>query len=184
MRQTILFHTSDGTLDSTCFCALAPDLINSNAGAAILKITYGWTVTSNEDPLVSRMKQALRLTKEMVQPGKWLVEIFPLLRFVPAWMPGVGFKHKAIKARHHIAGMEYVPFKWAKEQIVRDSRSDHNLFVTDSLGVSLPIRKLVITLSCSLQWVSILMAVDHSIRKKKIISCGVVMRCTQVAPTL
>jgi hypothetical protein len=131
VRLTILFHTSDGTLGSTSFCALAADLINSNAGSAILKIAYGWTVTSNEDPLVSRMKKAFRISEEMVQPGKWLVEIFPLLRFVPAWMPGAGFKRKAIKARQHLAGMEGVPFKWAKEQIVRDSFfTDLDLFLT------------------------------------------------------
>jgi hypothetical protein len=49
------------------------DFIQSNAGAVILKITYGWTVISNDDPLVLFMEGALRIGAESVQPGTWLV---------------------------------------------------------------------------------------------------------------
>jgi hypothetical protein len=95
------------------------DFIQSNAGAVILKITYGWTVISNDDPLVLFMEEALRIGAESVQPGRWLVEILPLLRFVPAWMPGAGFKRQATWMRERMRNIEQFPFNWTKEQIVR-----------------------------------------------------------------
>jgi hypothetical protein len=75
---------------------VAADLINSNAGAVILKIAYGWTVTSNDDQLVNFLKEAALVSGQMLQPGRWLVEIFPLLRFVPAWVPGAEFNAKPL----------------------------------------------------------------------------------------
>jgi hypothetical protein len=65
------------------------------------------------------MEEGIRVTGEMARPGKWLVEFFPLLRFVPAWAPGAGFKRKAAWAKARLSGIQHVPFKWAKEQIVR-----------------------------------------------------------------
>jgi len=85
-------------------------------GAVILKIAYGWSVTSNDDRLVNFLDEGLVLGGELSQPG-WLVEIFPLLRFVPAWMPGAGFKRRAAWVRQRMANLELFPFNWAKEQI-------------------------------------------------------------------
>jgi hypothetical protein len=69
------------------------------------------------------MEEGLSLGGEMAQPGKWLVEIIPMLRFVPAWMPGAGFKRRAAWARERLFGLDRIPFNWAKEQIVRPFRS-------------------------------------------------------------
>lgn len=88
-----------------------------NSSAVVLKIAYGWTVTSNDDPLVTFMEEALRLLGEMLQPGMWLVESFPLLRFIPAWVPGAGFKRRAIWVRERLTGIDRFPFNWAKEKI-------------------------------------------------------------------
>jgi len=88
-----------------------------NAGAVVLKITYGWTVTSNDDKLVKFMEEAIHVVTELILPGKWLVEILPLLRFVPAWIPGAEFKRKAIRARERLRGLDLFPFNWTKEQI-------------------------------------------------------------------
>ncbi|KIM82350.1 hypothetical protein PILCRDRAFT_8150 [Piloderma croceum F 1598] len=88
-----------------------------NAGAVILKITYGWTVISNDDPLVLFMEEGLHIGAEITQPGRWLVEILPLLRFVPAWMPGAGFKRRAAWMRERMSNIDLFPFNWAKEQI-------------------------------------------------------------------
>jgi hypothetical protein len=157
--------------------------MNSNAGAVILKITYGWTVTSNDDQLVNYMKEGLRIVTEIVQPGRWLVEILPLLRFVPTWVPGAGFQRKAAYAKQRLTHIESFPFDWTKEQIVRYGFAiDYNLLVTDS--VLLSPRNLGITLTRSSQWVFVLTVTNHPVQTKKTSSGGVVPPCTQVAPIL
>jgi cytochrome P450 len=63
------------------------------------------------------MEEAICIATELVRPGRWLVEILPLLRFVPAWMPGAEFKRKATRTRERLRGLDLFPFNWTKEQI-------------------------------------------------------------------
>lgn len=90
-----------------------------NAGAVILKITYGWTVSDNNDLLVNTMEEAARITAGLYHPGKWLVEFIPWLRFLPSWAPGAGFKRKASQIKERMKGIDQTGFNWTKEQIVR-----------------------------------------------------------------
>ncbi|KZT21317.1 cytochrome P450 [Neolentinus lepideus HHB14362 ss-1] len=88
-----------------------------NSGAIILKVAYGWTVDSMDDYFVSLMEEAFQIVVEASRPGKYLVEAFPPLRFVPAWVPGARFKRDAQEYRHALSKVESVPHAWAKEQI-------------------------------------------------------------------
>ncbi|TFK48195.1 cytochrome P450 [Heliocybe sulcata] len=88
-----------------------------NAGGIILKVAYGWTVEGNDDYFVSLMEEAFQLSAEINAPGKWLVDAFPLLRFVPTWFPGARFKREAERYRGRMSEVESVPHKWAKKRI-------------------------------------------------------------------
>lgn len=88
------------------------------SAAIILKIAYGWTVKGNDDYIIQLINQAFRLSSSLHGPGKFLVDVFPWLRFIPAWVPGAGFKRKAAKLRQTMEQLERIPFQWAKEQIV------------------------------------------------------------------
>jgi hypothetical protein len=69
---------------------------------------------------VKLINDVFRLSSAAQGPGKYLVDVFPWLRFVPAWMPGAGFKRKAAYLRQTMARVERIPFQWAKEQVVSD----------------------------------------------------------------
>ncbi|KAF9260207.1 cytochrome P450 [Marasmius fiardii PR-910] len=88
-----------------------------NAGSVILEIAYGWPVKGEDDYLVSLMKESFELQAQLVQPGRWLVDTFPLLRFIPSWFPGGSFHHKARESREKLAPVDQFPHNWAKEQI-------------------------------------------------------------------
>jgi len=45
------------------------------------------------------------------------VEFMPLLRFVPDWFPGAGFKRVAQDAKPRLGRIESEPFKWAEKNI-------------------------------------------------------------------
>ncbi|KIK79440.1 hypothetical protein PAXRUDRAFT_280461 [Paxillus rubicundulus Ve08.2h10] len=91
--------------------------IRRAAGGTILKVTYGWTVADKDDFFVSLMEQSFAIVSEIMKPGRWLVEVFPLLRFVPSWFPGAGFKRKAAVWREQLSEVDRKPYAWAKAQL-------------------------------------------------------------------
>lgn len=83
-----------------------------------MKIAYGWTVTGDDDELLKIIAEGIEIFTATSQPGRWLVETIPWLRFVPSWFPGAEFKRKAAHNRERMRRIDVIPFKWTKEQIV------------------------------------------------------------------
>jgi hypothetical protein len=61
---------------------------------------------------------ALEQFSDAVAPGAFLVDVFPLLRYVPSWVPGAGFKKKAREWRQNYRDMAEVPHKLVKQRMV------------------------------------------------------------------
>jgi len=55
---------------------------------------------------------------QATQPGRFLVDVFPWLRFVPEWFPGAGWKKTAREWRRLSDQMFNAGYEWALEQIV------------------------------------------------------------------
>ncbi|KAF8637288.1 hypothetical protein AX17_002927 [Amanita inopinata Kibby_2008] len=91
--------------------------LRQNAGAIILRLAYGWNVNELNDRFVVLMEQAFFNASHATQPGRWLVDVFPILRFVPAWFPGAGFRRTAEEYKKQMHLTEETPFAWVKEQI-------------------------------------------------------------------
>ncbi|OQE21680.1 hypothetical protein PENSTE_c011G00749 [Penicillium steckii] len=69
------------------------DHIRTEAGAFILKITYGYNIEPHgEDPLVSLADLALQQFSNAIVPGAWLVDMIPALKYIPEWFPGANFR--------------------------------------------------------------------------------------------
>lgn len=64
------------------------------------------------------MVEAVEIGDQISKPGRWLVNFLPWLRFIPAWVPGAGFKRAAADYKKRLSRIDEVPFAWAKEQIV------------------------------------------------------------------
>ncbi|KAF8630710.1 hypothetical protein AX15_002762 [Amanita polypyramis BW_CC] len=91
--------------------------VRRNAGAIILNVAYGWQVTSSDDYFVHLMEEAFSIHNAINKPSGWLVEFFPLLRFLPSWFPGNNYKRKAAFFRDRMWQIDNKPHHWAKEQI-------------------------------------------------------------------
>ncbi|KAF8626110.1 hypothetical protein AX17_006606 [Amanita inopinata Kibby_2008] len=91
--------------------------VRRNAGAIILNVAYGWQVTSNGDYFVRLMEEAFFIHNSMNKPSGWLVEFFPILRFLPSWFPGNNFKRKAALFKGRMWAIDNVPHRWAKDRI-------------------------------------------------------------------
>ncbi|KAF8868368.1 cytochrome P450 [Infundibulicybe gibba] len=100
--------------------------IRRNAGAVILKVAYGYQVDSDNDKFVRGIEEGFRAsaTSGVSVPGKYLVESFPILRFLPSWFPGASFKTTAKRLGQRMAAMERAPFEWAQKNIATGNYVD------------------------------------------------------------
>ena len=86
-----------------------------------MKITYGIDVKESGDPYISTAEVTLSGIAEAGVIGAFWVDIFPLLRFVPSWVPGAGFQKKAARWKVALITMTEKPFQYVKEQLVKIS---------------------------------------------------------------
>jgi hypothetical protein len=60
-----------------------PALIRANFGRTIIKIMYGIDVGDEESEYISLPEKVLEQINELGQPGRYLVDLFPIRKNVP-----------------------------------------------------------------------------------------------------
>ncbi|KAJ5665051.1 uncharacterized protein N7477_007499 [Penicillium maclennaniae] len=109
--------------------------IQTEAGAVILKITYGYRVEPHkEDLLVNLVNVALEQFGHAATPGTWLVDIIPALKYVPSWFPGAGFKRTAQEFRKNLEEVAKKPYALVQQRI-KDGRYKPS-FLSDTLKLN------------------------------------------------
>ncbi|RAL00798.1 cytochrome P450 [Aspergillus ibericus CBS 121593] len=92
--------------------------IRKEAGAIILRIGYGYTIEPHDrDPLVDLADVAMETFGIAMLPATWAVDFFPILRYVPAWFPGAGFKKIAQSYRKKVAAFSDIPYGFVQQQM-------------------------------------------------------------------
>ncbi|KAM5539712.1 hypothetical protein V8D89_006525 [Ganoderma adspersum] len=69
-------------------------------GSMAMRVTYGISPKDQHDEALALAKEGVRIFTEAFVPGKYLVESFPILKYVPPWFPGAGFQRQAARWRH------------------------------------------------------------------------------------
>ena len=85
-----------------------------------MKIIYGIDVKESDDPYISIAEEALNGLAEAGVFGVFWVDIFPLLKYVPSWVPGAGFQKTAARWKAALVDMIEKPFQYVKEQLVKN----------------------------------------------------------------
>ncbi|KAI1794936.1 cytochrome P450 [Ganoderma leucocontextum] len=73
--------------DPTRLC----DHIRYTFAATVVKITYGVEVADTNDRYISLIEKVLSVVVAFT-PGRYLIETFPILQYIPEWVPGAGFQ--------------------------------------------------------------------------------------------
>ncbi|GJJ06932.1 hypothetical protein Clacol_001128 [Clathrus columnatus] len=107
------------------------DHFENYTGSVVLMLTYGYKPVEANDPLVRIVNDAVQGWSEMTINGAYAVDSFPMLRFVPSWFPGAGWKVKAIKYRQGLTEMLERPYEWTRQQMALGNARP--CFVTDVL---------------------------------------------------
>lgn len=85
----------------------------------ILSITYGLDVQPEDDPFIEVAERAIEGSLIASMPGAFLVNLFPVLKYVPEWFPGAGFQKKARVWKNYGIKMIESPFSATKRNMVR-----------------------------------------------------------------
>ncbi|KAF2851313.1 cytochrome P450 [Plenodomus tracheiphilus IPT5] len=94
------------------------DHIRKEAGAVILKTTYGYSPEAHgKDPLVDLAMNTMSDFGDATVPGKYLVDVMPFLRLLPDWCPGTGFKAKARRMAKQLDRTVEQPYRYVKQQM-------------------------------------------------------------------
>ena len=95
-------------------------------------MTYSIKVQPYDDPYIKIAEEAMGTASELLIPGAFLVDIIPILKYVPKWFPGARFQSKAAVMRKHAAIMRNATFEATEEIMVCNIHhlfSDSYLFI-------------------------------------------------------
>ncbi|PFH47463.1 hypothetical protein AMATHDRAFT_67716 [Amanita thiersii Skay4041] len=91
-----------------------------SAAGVIMKMAYGYTVTE-DDPFIKVAEEGAKISGWATAPGRWLVDYYPILRFIPSFFPGAGWKRQGEAWRERLRNISDVTHQWAKERIASGS---------------------------------------------------------------
>lgn len=69
-------------------------------------------------------------------PGVWMVDVLPFLRYLPDWLPGVGFKHTARLWKKTLTDVVNNPYMYVKQRMSDHSNEDS--YVSKLIEQNLP----------------------------------------------
>ncbi|KDR66543.1 hypothetical protein GALMADRAFT_259053 [Galerina marginata CBS 339.88] len=97
-----------------------------------MTLSYGLPIEDSNDPYLKIAEQALASLGEAALPGAFLVNVIPILKYVPEFFPGAGFKTKARMWRKLQEDFLTIPY----EEIVKRCWRSQTVFHIDILTVS------------------------------------------------
>ncbi|KAI0712465.1 CyP450 monooxygenase [Earliella scabrosa] len=106
-------------LDPGQFC----NHIRYTFAGSVVKILYGIDVAPENDRYVAMLDTVLE-SADAVAPGQCLVEFLPWLRYVPAWVPGAGFRTTFAQWRDMAHGLKDMLVARTKEGMVHGQTSE------------------------------------------------------------
>ncbi|KAK7044445.1 cytochrome p450 [Favolaschia claudopus] len=84
------------------------------AGMIILSTAYGIDILEENDPYVGISEKALQAMATAANPGAYLVDSLPILKYVPDFFPGAGFKKQAREWFKVVDIMPHLPYDFVK----------------------------------------------------------------------
>ncbi|KAI5122653.1 hypothetical protein M0805_007915 [Coniferiporia weirii] len=84
--------------------------------SSILMATFGHEVTSENDAYIALVNRTTKMSTDAGSPGGTLIDLFPALRFLPAWLPGMGLKRHALATAELVGEVMEMPLREIKEK--------------------------------------------------------------------
>ncbi|TCD64727.1 hypothetical protein EIP91_003683 [Steccherinum ochraceum] len=102
------------------------------AGAVILQMAYGFKAQEGTDPFIEKVDEAMAQFSDLLKLGTFMVDFLPWLRYLPDWLPGMGWKKTLQHYYQTTQEMKTVPFDTVERQL-KAGNAAHS-YVADLLG--------------------------------------------------
>ncbi|OSX58605.1 hypothetical protein POSPLADRAFT_1060503 [Postia placenta MAD-698-R-SB12] len=86
-------------------------------GALMLEIAYGHPVASAEDEYMAFADRSVAAVTDIGSVASTLVDFVPILKYIPTWMPGAGFKRQALRVKDMWAEMTRIPYQRVRDDM-------------------------------------------------------------------
>ncbi|KZT28739.1 cytochrome P450 [Neolentinus lepideus HHB14362 ss-1] len=93
------------------------DAVRKDAGGIILRVTYSYEPKEVNDPLVDLAEESMSHFALITSPNAFLVDTLPILKYLPAWFPGAGFKKTAAWMNKCSRDTVEIPLAWVRQQM-------------------------------------------------------------------
>ncbi|KAJ2919348.1 hypothetical protein MD484_g970, partial [Candolleomyces efflorescens] len=91
--------------------------LSMRLGIIIQRISYGYPVKSHDDEFLQLTLASLNDFTRAGKLGNFLVDFFPVLKHVPEWFPGAGFKLEAKRMKQTLNQAMRRPYEWTKKHM-------------------------------------------------------------------
>ncbi|KAF8513314.1 cytochrome P450 [Hysterangium stoloniferum] len=81
------------------------------AGGIVMNIAYGHEIAAENDEYIALSGANAPVFSKAIRPGAFLVDTFPILKYVPEWCPGADFQKVARITRQNVNRAREVPFR-------------------------------------------------------------------------
>lgn len=103
-------------------------------------MAYGYSVKEGKDEMVNLVDLAMENFSTATSPGAFVVDVLPILRHIPSWFPGSGFKRIAAAWKKTFENLLDEPFNFVKKQMVSPFR--HPLHQIQALIMANVVRRI------------------------------------------
>ena len=83
-----------------------------------MSMTYGIQIKYHNDPFIDIAEAAISSGSLAAAPGAFLVDVIPILKYIPEFIPGAGFQKKARIWRKQQENMREQPYLASIETMV------------------------------------------------------------------
>ena len=99
---------------------------DSTISSLIVRLIYGIELQEESDEYFKMVERITDVAEDIAVPGRYAVEAFPSLQFLPSWLPGMHFKQYAENAKREISGIVSSLLEKTKDDIVSFYGSQHH----------------------------------------------------------
>jgi len=104
------------------------DLVKRVAGSLTLRITFGYETKPGTDPFLSTADLVMSQLTLAASPGIFLVNYIPILRHLPEWAPGAGFKQTAKEWGRNLREMLDRPHEYVQQEMAKGTAEPSVVF--------------------------------------------------------
>ncbi|KAH9855276.1 CyP450 monooxygenase [Lenzites betulinus] len=100
--------------------------------ASVLSLGYGIKIARDDDHYAEMLRNAMKVLEAAIIPGKYLVEILPVLRYLPSWFPGTEFRRDATYVREKMSHAKHLLYEHGKSLLDSDPElgGDHSMLAS------------------------------------------------------